>query len=51
MLADSMTIPEIAEALQTARFEEVLVTVPEGMRAKRLPRGWPKITSSTANAS
>jgi UPF0755 protein len=36
MLADSMTIPEIADALQTARFEEVLVTVPEGMRAEEI---------------
>jgi UPF0755 protein len=36
MLADTMTMPEIAEALQEARFEEVLVTVPEGMRAEEI---------------
>ncbi|RME52517.1 MAG: endolytic transglycosylase MltG, partial [Caldilineae bacterium] len=34
MLAETMTIPEIAEALQEARFEEVLVTIPEGFRAE-----------------
>ncbi len=33
MLADTMTMPEIAEALQNALFEEALVTIPEGMRA------------------
>lgn len=36
MLAETMTMPEIAEALQEARFEEVLVTVPEGMRAEEI---------------
>ncbi|MEZ4554900.1 MAG: hypothetical protein R2854_00350 [Caldilineaceae bacterium] len=30
MLADTMTMPEIADALQTALFEEALVTIPEG---------------------
>lgn len=36
MLAETMTIPEIAEALQQASFEEVLVTLPEGMRAEEI---------------
>ncbi|MBX3052680.1 MAG: endolytic transglycosylase MltG [Caldilineaceae bacterium] len=36
MLAETMTMPEIAEALQEAHFEEVLVTVPEGMRAEEV---------------
>ncbi len=36
MLAESMTIPEIAIALQTALFEEVLVTIPEGFRAEEV---------------
>ena len=36
MLADNLTIPEIAEALQTALFEEVLVTIPEGFRAEEI---------------
>ena len=36
MLAETMTIPEIAEALQTARFEEVWVTIPEGFRAEEI---------------
>lgn len=36
MLAETMTIPEIAEALQEARFEEVLVTIPEGFRAEEI---------------
>lgn len=36
MLAETMTMPEIAEALQEARFEEVLVTIPEGMRAEEI---------------
>ncbi|MDE0197590.1 MAG: endolytic transglycosylase MltG [Caldilineaceae bacterium] len=36
MLADSMTIPEIARELQQARFEEVLVTIPEGFRAEEI---------------
>ncbi|MFZ4847774.1 MAG: endolytic transglycosylase MltG [Caldilinea sp.] len=36
MLADTMTMPEIAEALQNALFEEALVTIPEGMRAEEI---------------
>ncbi|MBU6348699.1 MAG: endolytic transglycosylase MltG [Chloroflexi bacterium] len=36
MLADTMTMPEIAEALQSALFEEALVTIPEGMRAEEI---------------
>ena len=36
MLAETMTIPEIAEALQTALFEEALVTIPEGFRVEEI---------------
>jgi UPF0755 protein len=36
MLAETMTMPEIAQALQEARFEEVLVTLPEGLRAEEV---------------
>ncbi len=36
MLAETMTVPEIAEALQEARFEEILVTIPEGFRAEEI---------------
>jgi UPF0755 protein len=36
MLAETMTIPEIAEALQSALFEEVLVTIPEGFRIEEI---------------
>ena len=36
MLAESMTIPEIAVELQQARFEEALVTIPEGFRAEEI---------------
>jgi UPF0755 protein len=36
MLAETMTIPEVAVALQTALFEEVLVTIPEGFRAEEI---------------
>lgn len=36
MLADSMTIPQIAQELQQARFEEVVVTIPEGFRAEEI---------------
>ena len=36
MLAETMTMPEIAEALQEARFEEILVTIPEGFRAEEV---------------
>jgi UPF0755 protein len=31
-----MTMPEVAEALQTALFEEALVTIPEGMRLEEI---------------
>jgi UPF0755 protein len=36
MLAPAMTMPEVAESLQTALFEETLVTIPEGMRAEEI---------------
>lgn len=36
ILAETMTMPEIAEALQTALFEEVPVTIPEGFRAEEI---------------
>lgn len=36
MLAETMTMPEIAEALQHALFEEALVTIPEGMRSEEI---------------
>lgn len=36
MLASSMTVPEIAQELQQARFEEVPVTIPEGFRAEEI---------------
>jgi UPF0755 protein len=36
ILADTMTIPQIAEALQTALFEEIPVTIPEGFRAEEI---------------
>lgn len=36
MLSETMTPPEIAEALQTALFEEVVVTIPEGFRAEEI---------------
>ena len=36
MLAETMTMPEVADALQTALFEEVLVTIPEGFRAEEI---------------
>ncbi len=36
MLADTMTMPEIAESLQSALFEEALVTIPEGMRSEEI---------------
>ena len=35
-IAPSMTMPEVAERLQRARFEEIVVTVPEGMRAEEV---------------
>jgi UPF0755 protein len=36
MLADVMTVPQIAEALQHALFEEALVTIPEGFRLEEI---------------
>lgn len=36
MLAETMTIPQVAEALQTALFEEDIVTIPEGFRAEEI---------------
>ncbi len=36
ILADTMNIPQIAEALQTALFEEIPVTIPEGFRAEEI---------------
>ena len=36
MLAESMTMPEIAAELQQARFEEALVTIIEGSRAEEI---------------
>ena len=36
LLARSMIMPEIAEALQRARFIEVSVTIPEGLRAEEI---------------
>lgn len=36
MLAETMTIPEVAEALQTALFEEAVVTIPEGFRVEEI---------------
>jgi UPF0755 protein len=36
MLASTMTMPQVAEALQNALFEEVSVTLPEGMRAEEV---------------
>jgi UPF0755 protein len=36
MLAETMTVPEVADALQTALFEEVLVTIPEGFRVEEI---------------
>lgn len=36
MLANTMTMPEVAEALKHALFEEALVTIPEGMRAEEI---------------
>ncbi|MCC6167540.1 MAG: endolytic transglycosylase MltG [Caldilineaceae bacterium] len=36
MLAETMTIPEIADALQTPLFEEAVVTIPEGFRAEEI---------------
>ena len=36
ILDETMTIPQIAEALQTALFEEIPVTIPEGFRAEEI---------------
>lgn len=36
MLAETMTIPEVAEALQHALFEEALITIPEGFRLEEI---------------
>ena len=36
MLASTMTMPQVAEALQNALFEETSVTLPEGMRAEEI---------------
>jgi UPF0755 protein len=35
-LAPSMTMPEIAERLQRARIREIVITIPEGMRAEEV---------------
>jgi UPF0755 protein len=35
-LARNMTMPQIADSLQQAHFEEIMVTVPEGMRAEEI---------------
>lgn len=36
MLSTDMTMPEVAEALQSSLFEEAVVTIPEGMRAEEI---------------
>lgn len=36
MLSSTMTMPQVAEALKNALFEEVSVTLPEGMRAEEI---------------
>jgi UPF0755 protein len=36
MLAETMTIPDVAEALQNALFEEALITIPEGFRLEEI---------------
>ncbi len=35
-LSPSMTMPEIAQALQQARIQEITVTIPEGLRAEEV---------------
>ncbi len=35
-IARNMSMPEIAESLQRARYEETLVTIPEGLRAEEV---------------
>lgn len=34
LLSETMTMPEVAEALQQAQFEQTVVTIPEGLRAE-----------------
>lgn len=36
MLADTMTIPQLAEALQNPMIEQALITIPEGFRAEEI---------------
>lgn len=36
ILAETMTVPQIAEALQDALFEEIPVTIPEGFRVEEI---------------
>lgn len=36
MLAGNMTLPEVAAALQASSYEEVLVTLPEGLRMEEI---------------
>jgi UPF0755 protein len=36
ILTENMTMPEVAEALQNALFEEAVVTIPEGFRAEEI---------------
>lgn len=36
MLSSNMTMPQVAEALQHALFEEAVVTIPEGMRSEEI---------------
>ena len=36
MLSSTMTMPQVAEALKNALFEEISVTLPEGMRAEEI---------------
>jgi len=36
MLAETMTMPEVAESLQNALFEEAIVTIPEGFRVEEI---------------
>lgn len=35
-IARNMTMPEIADRLQRARYEEIVVTIPEGLRAEEV---------------
>jgi UPF0755 protein len=35
-LAPSMNMPEVAQELQRAKFEEIVLTIPEGMRAEEI---------------